>query len=96
MAVESAINEARSLSYRAVVWTALLVFGWFLAKRHFVFALSDGSQKGHSNRKMATAKFVVRASVLYHTSKTPASETQKAKRTRTKPRAEASKQRQTS
>ena len=57
MAVESAINEARSLSCCAVVWTALQVLALrFLAKRHFVFASPDGSQRGDKDQKMARGK----------------------------------------
>ena len=55
MAVESAINEARSLSLIAPPQDKLsLVLVEQDAKRDFVFASSDGSQRGHTDQKMAT------------------------------------------
>ena len=57
MAVESAINEARSLSCCAVVWRLSqlsLVLVEQVARRYFAFASSDGSQRGHTDQKIIT------------------------------------------
>ena len=72
--------------------TLSLVLVEQVARRHFVFASSDGSQRGHTDQRgirteLASVKTLAKA---------PASVRQKASVRGQKPRAEASKQRQTS
>ena len=55
MAVESAINERPQPLVIAPPQDKLsLVLVEQLARRPFVFASSDGSQRGHTDQKMAT------------------------------------------